>query len=52
MINPWGEVVGTCGSDEEIVVVDLELGCVGKMRQGIPVASQKRDDLYKLVDGK
>ena len=40
VINPWGEVVGTCGSDEEIVVVDLELGDVGKMRQGIPVASQ------------
>mmetsp|Transcript_12029 Transcript_12029/g.18062 ORF Transcript_12029/g.18062 Transcript_12029/m.18062 type:complete len:393 (+) Transcript_12029:20-1198(+) len=52
VINPWGEVVGTCGSDEDVVVVDLELGDVSKMRQGIPTASQKRDDLYKLVDGK
>ena len=50
--NPWGEVVGTCGSDEGVVVVDLELGDVSKMRQGIPVASQKRDDIYKLVEGK
>ena len=50
-VNPWGEVVGTCGSGEDIVVVDLEIGDVGKMRQGIPIALQKRTDMYNLVDG-
>jgi omega-amidase len=48
VVSPWGEVVGTCGSEENVVVVDLDVGEVNKMRQGIPVADQKRDDLYKL----
>jgi len=52
VINPWGEVVGTCGSEEDIVLVDLDLGDVSKMRQGIPTANQKRDDVYQLLDGK
>lgn len=48
VISPWGEVVGTCGSEEDIVVVDLDLGEVKKMREGIPTANQKREDMYKL----
>ena len=48
VISPWGEVVGTCGSEEDLVVVDLDMGEVKKMREGIPTANQKRDDLYRL----
>ena len=51
VINPWGEVVGTCSEGEDIVVVDLEIEDVKKMREGIPVSKQKRDDMYQLVDG-
>jgi omega-amidase len=49
-VNPWGEVIGTCGHDEDIVVVDLDMDLVTKMREGIPTALQKRNDLYKLSD--
>ena len=49
--NPWGEVVGTCIKEEDIVVVDLEIEDVKKMWEGIPVSKQKRDDMYQLVDG-
>ena len=50
VINPWGEVIGTCGHDEDIVVVDLDINEVSKMREGIPTFSQKRHDMYKLSD--
>eukprot|EP00554_Chaetoceros_debilis_P001534 CAMPEP_0194092906 /NCGR_PEP_ID=MMETSP0149-20130528/48401_1 /TAXON_ID=122233 /ORGANISM="Chaetoceros debilis, Strain MM31A-1" /LENGTH=321 /DNA_ID=CAMNT_0038778005 /DNA_START=192 /DNA_END=1157 /DNA_ORIENTATION=+ len=50
VINPWGEVVGTCGAEEDIVVVDLAMGDVARMREGIPTFSQKRDDMYKLTE--
>lgn len=51
VISPWGEVVGTCGHEEEVVVVDLEMEAVSNMRQGIPTANQKRSDMYSLTDG-
>jgi omega-amidase len=50
VINPWGEVIGTCGHDEDIVMVDLDINEVSKMREGIPTFSQKRHDMYKLSD--
>ena len=51
VVSPWGEVVGTCGSEECVVIVDLDMDKVREMRQGIPTADQKRNDLYLLVDG-
>ena len=49
-VSPWGDVIGTCGHDEDIVVVDLDMDLVAKMREGIPTASQKRNDMYKLSE--
>jgi predicted amidohydrolase len=51
-VNPWGEVVGTCGEEESLVVVDLDMERVKKMREGIPTMKQKRHDLYRLLDAK
>eukprot|EP00557_Chaetoceros_sp_GSL56_P007675 CAMPEP_0176503654 /NCGR_PEP_ID=MMETSP0200_2-20121128/15483_1 /TAXON_ID=947934 /ORGANISM="Chaetoceros sp., Strain GSL56" /LENGTH=327 /DNA_ID=CAMNT_0017902969 /DNA_START=252 /DNA_END=1235 /DNA_ORIENTATION=- len=50
VVNPWGEVVGTCGEEESLVVVDLDMDRVKKMREGIPTMKQKRHDLYRLLD--
>jgi Predicted amidohydrolase len=52
VVNPWGEVVGTCGEEESLVVVDLDMERVAKMREGIPTMKQKRNDLYNLLDVK
>jgi len=48
-IGPWGDVVATCDEGEHLVVCDLDVGKVREMRQGIPVALQKRGDLYRLT---
>lgn len=50
MVNPWGEVVGTCDEKEAVVIAGLDMEEVKNMRQGIPTFGQKRNDLYKLVD--
>jgi len=50
-IGPWGDVVATCGEGEDLVVCDLDVGKVEEMREGIPVAKQKRGDLYRLSGG-
>ena len=48
VISPWGNVVATCDEQEALVICDLELDDVATMRQSIPTASQKRNDLYSL----
>jgi omega-amidase len=50
IVNPWGEVVATCDEKENVVVADLNMEEVKNMRQGIPTFTQKRTDLYNLVD--
>jgi len=50
VVNPWGEVIGTCDEHEHLVCVDLNMDEVSKMRQGIPIFTQKRHDLYQLMD--
>jgi len=47
---PWEDVIATRDETEGIVVADLDLSKVAEMRRAIPVAQQKRTDLYKLVE--
>ena len=49
-VSPWGEVIATCDEKENVVIVDLDMSKVEEMRQSIPTASQKRNDLYALSD--
>jgi omega-amidase len=52
VVNPWGEVIAKAGAGEEIIRAELEMSKVEEMRQNIPCWSQKRNDLYSLVDVK
>ncbi|KAG0724261.1 Omega-amidase NIT2 [Chionoecetes opilio] len=49
MVSPWGEVVSTCEAEEAIVYADLDMDYVAKVRQMIPVLTQKRNDVYELT---
>ncbi len=48
LVDPWGQVVGSAGDDEEILVVDLNLSALNEVRSQIPVLKQRRSDLYDL----
>ena len=51
VVSPWGEVIATCDEDPAMVVTDLDMSKVDEMRMAIPTMKQKRNDLYRLVDG-
>jgi len=51
IISPWGEVVATCDEKPNVVVADLDMDKVEEMRMAIPTMGQKRNDLYRLVEG-
>jgi omega-amidase len=49
-VSPWGEVVATCGEGEAVVTVPIDMDKVRGMKQNIPTALQKRDDLYVVEE--
>ena len=48
--SPWGECLGTTAHEPAIVYAELDYAEVKQRRQNMPLASQKRSDLYELVD--
>ncbi|UTR10598.1 carbon-nitrogen family hydrolase [Evansella sp. LMS18] len=48
VINPWGDIVAEAEEDETILYAELDLEEVDKVREKIPVFTDRRPDLYKL----
>ncbi|MCW2949345.1 MAG: Nitrilase/cyanide hydratase and apolipoprotein N-acyltransferase [Thermoleophilia bacterium] len=50
VIDPWGTVLATAPDGEGVIVVDLDLDAVDRVRAAIPVFSHRRGDLYGFRD--
>jgi omega-amidase len=50
VISPWGDVVATTDEKESIVIADLDLTRLEEIRRDIPIADQRRTDMYALED--
>jgi predicted amidohydrolase len=50
IVDPWGRVIGDGGSDEGLVVVDIDLGEVDRARRSIPSLANRRPDRYVWPD--
>ena len=50
VISPWGEVISAAGTLEEIIYASLDFDNVETMRENIPCWSQKRHDVYEIID--
>lgn len=42
VVDPWGEVLAEAGTDEEVLVVDLDRQLVERTRAGFPVLADRR----------
>lgn len=49
VVSPWGEVVASTEHAEAIVYSDIDLSLVEKIRNQVPVTSQRRHDLYEII---
>ena len=47
-VGPWGDVLASTDEKEDVVIVDLDLSTVEKVRASIPIMQQKRADLYSV----
>ncbi|MDX9917147.1 MAG: carbon-nitrogen hydrolase family protein [Gudongella sp.] len=44
--NPWGCIVGQCGTDESILYADLDRNHVRGIREQLPLLKHRRPELY------
>lgn len=48
VVDPWGQVIKSAGTGQEIIYADLTLDKVEEVREEIPVLRQRRTDLYTI----
>ncbi|XP_010536172.1 PREDICTED: omega-amidase, chloroplastic-like [Tarenaya hassleriana] len=48
--GPFGEVLATTGHEEDIVIGEIDYSILEQRRRSLPLAKQRRGDLYRLVD--
>ena len=47
--NPWGEVITQSDEKEDLIICEIDLNEIKKVRNEIPLLKNKRDDLYKIL---
>lgn len=47
--NPWGKVMAQAGEKEELIICEIDLDEIKKVREEIPVLKNKRKDLYEVI---
>lgn len=49
IVNPWGEIVASCGDDVGLAIAHIDLDFLAKVRSQIPLRAHRRRDLYATV---
>ncbi len=50
IVDPWGESVCTLGDKEEIGICDIDLSIIDKVRNRLPLLSDRREDIYRIFE--
>ena len=46
--NPWGKVSSQASEKEELIISEIDLDEINKIREELPLLKNKRDDLYEV----
>ena len=46
--NPWGEVIAEADEKESLIVCEIDLDEIKKVREELPLLKNKREDLYEV----
>jgi predicted amidohydrolase len=47
--NPWGEVISQADENENLIICEIDLSEIKKIREEIPLLKNKRNDLYEVI---
>src|SRR5699024_10450883 len=48
IIDPWGTIISTASDKEDIVMGEIDLDYLQKVRQQVPSLKNRREDAYSL----
>ena len=48
--NPWGDVIAEANKKEELIISEINLNEIKKIREELPLLKNKREDLYKTIE--
>lgn len=47
--NPWGEIIAEADENENLIISELDLSEIKKIREELPLLKNKREDLYEVT---
>ncbi|CRK91106.1 CLUMA_CG004794, isoform A [Clunio marinus] len=50
IVDPWAKIVQIAGSEEEVLMADLDLSLVDEVRANIPIFNQRRSEIYDTIE--
>jgi len=48
IVDPWGTIISEAGTEEELIVADLDMKYLEKVRSELPLLKHRRNELYSL----
>lgn len=52
IVDPWGSIVNRLGEEENVLIEDLDLDKIEKVRKELPLLKHIRNDVYTLVENR
>lgn len=47
--NPWGEIIAEANGNESLIISEIDLSEIKKIREELPLLKNKREDLYEII---
>lgn len=47
--SPWGDVIAEADSSESLIISEIDLSEIKKIREELPLLKNKREDLYEII---
>lgn len=48
IVNPWGEILSSASFEEELIISEIDLDEIKKVREELPLLKNRRKDIYNL----
>ncbi|MCC9261167.1 MAG: carbon-nitrogen hydrolase family protein [Methanobrevibacter woesei] len=48
IVNPWGEIISSASFEEELIIAEIDLNEIKKVREELPLLKNRRKDIYNL----
>jgi predicted amidohydrolase len=48
--NPWGEIISEADEKENLIISEIDLSEIKKIREELPLLKNKREDLYGVIE--